>query len=95
MRPASFFLLVHRDNSAVTELKYRTAHGRLMQFLVDNLVGDCLLSSVRSNAAALRNESERDAIVAPTLAAGFGPIVEEVAVMAAATDAMIFGARQN
>jgi hypothetical protein len=48
-----------------------------------------------SSLAALWNELQRDAVVAPALPGGRRAVVEDVAVVAAAADAVIFGARQN
>jgi Prophage CP4-57 regulatory protein (AlpA) len=43
--------------------------------------------------AVLRNELQRHAVIAPALAGGRGAVVEDVAVVAAAADAVVFGAR--
>src|SRR4051812_37956509 len=47
----------------------------------------------RLRFAGLRNEFQRDAVIAKTLAGRRGPVVEHVAMMAAAADAVILGAR--
>src|SRR4029434_6961060 len=54
----------------------------------------CLLS-YRLRLAALGNEVQRHAVVAPALAGGRRAIIEDMAVVAAAADAVIFGAGQN
>ena len=50
---------------------------------------------MRLRLAALGNEVQRHAVVAPALAGGRRAIIEDMAVVAAAADAVIFGAGQN
>ena len=43
----------------------------------------------------LRNKLERDTVVAPAFSRRWRTVVENMAMVAAATDAVVFGARQN
>ena len=50
---------------------------------------------MRLRAAAFGDKFQRDAIVAPALPRRCGAVIEDMAVVAAAADAMVFGARQD
>jgi hypothetical protein len=54
-----------------------------------------LSSSMQLCVAALGDKFQRYAIIAPALAGGLRAIIEDVTVMTAAADAVIFGAGEN
>src|SRR4249920_537934 len=59
------------------------------------LRGEIRFASLGRRFGALSNELQGDAVVAPALPCRFRAVVKNMAMVAAATDAVVFGARQD
>jgi hypothetical protein len=67
-----------------------TGGNALLQFSQVGLSSSTLLC-----AAALGDKFQHDAVVAPALAGRLRAVIEDVAMVAAAADAVVFGARED